>query len=813
MNNSEKHNPPNIGFIVSNYRLILLMFAVLSVGFIWQAKKFEIDASADTLLAQGNEIYIRSRVVNDRFAPQEFLLVGYKPKEHAVLSEQTFADLRSIGRAINALPRVESVRSLVNVPLLSLAESGVSSSTDPSEFTIEKQGYDIAKLKKVFDKHPIFDDLLINKDGTATAIQVLFKADPEISSLDKKILEIEKQQLNGELNQQQQDEIEALKEKLEPLQQALDSKRIEEIAEIRNIVKGFESDADIFLGGVHVIGYQLIEIIQNDLLVFGSAIAAMICIVLLLFFRGVRWVIIPILCCAVSVSMALGMIATAGLKATVISSNFVAIQLILTLAIVIHLIVQYRETCVQQGKWQQRELVQSTLNEKIAPCFYAGLTTSVGFASLVFSGIQPVISFGWMMILAMACSLAVSLLLFPALLMLFKRESLPEARGLPQRILNLCRRLSIGSPRFVMVSSLALLLVAIVGATRLDVENSFLNYFAKDTKVHQELAFIDQELGGSTPLDISYTIPKEDRDPNLIITAEVAQRMQRVQAVLEEKAAMGKVLSIVNFTELAKNINHGKPVTEYELTAVYWTMEDAVKEDLVGSFFSEEHQQLRMSARIVDTTEGLDRAEFMAELQRDIEAQGVKPDDYQLTSLFVLYQDILQRLFDSQIKTLGLVMVALFLAFLIIFKSFKIACIAMVPNILSTSVVFGVMGWLAIPLDLMTITIAAIAMGIAVDDTIHYIHRYLVQSEHNSAQQAVHNSHDSVGFAVLYTTVIIMLGFSLLGFSDFVPSVLFGLLTSLAMLMALLSDLILLPALLVRFQDGNGKNNEALPKG
>jgi predicted RND superfamily exporter protein len=283
------------------------------------------------------------------------------------------------------------------------------------------------------------------------------------------------------------------------------------------------------------------------------------------------------------------------------------------------------------------------------------------------------------------------------------------------------------------------------------------------------------------------------------MTADTVQLLQRLQHALRQHQAVGKTLSVVNFTELAKEVNEGKPLTEYELTAVYWTMEDALREDLLGAFFAPEHAQVRFGVRIQDTTEGLDRAELLAQIRKDLQDLGIPESRYSLSNLFVLYQDLLQRLFRSQILTLGIVYVVLTLTFLAIFRSLRVALIGIIPNILSTLAVLGVMGWLGIPLDLMTITIAAIAMGIAVDDTIHYIHRYLEELEDSSTVEAIERSHASVGYAVLYTSLIITLGFSLLAFSDFVPSILFGLLTGFAMVMALVCDLCLLPALLKRF--------------
>ena len=348
----------------------------------------------------------------------------------------------------------------------------------------------------------------------------------------------------------------------------------------------------------------------------------------------------------------------------------------------------------------------------------------------------------------------------------------------------------------VGLAAIAVLVAGAVGSLRLDVENSFINYFRDSTEVHRSLAFIDREFGGTTPLDVLIDVPAAP-NPDLIMTADFVQQLQQVQAKVAELPATGKVLSIVNFTELARYMNDGKPLTEYELTAIYWLLDESVRENLLAGLYNPDTERLRLGVRIQDTTEGLDRTALVDRLRGVIEAQGLAPDQVELVGLFMLYQDLLARLFESQILTLGVVLGALLLAFLLIFRSLRVALIAIVPNILSIAVVLGTMGWLGIALDFMTITIAAVAMGIAVDDTIHYVHRYL--EERAAGGDAVGRSHGSVGYALLYTSLIIAAGFALLAFSDFIPSVLFGLLTALAMLTALLADLTVLPALLRRF--------------
>lgn len=785
-------------WIVAYPRTVLIVCLLGAAALGWQARHFQIDASADTLLMRDDPHYVQTRLINSRFSPQEFLLIGYQPTSGPLLSDATFRDLKEIRARLRKLERVESVRTILDVPLFARTGADVTSLED-SRWTLEQRSLNPAQIEQAFRGHPIYEDLLINQAQTATALQVLFRSDPQLDEINAQMAVLRSKSLQRALSAEEQQALSRLERRAQPIEQSLNRIRAEEIETIRSIIDGYADHAQLYLGGVHVLAYQLIQIIKNDLLVFSSAIAATICLILLVLFRKLRWVLITVVCCGSSVLATVGLFGLLGFKTTVISSNFIVLQLILTLAIVIHLIVQYREYCEQHPDWSQAELVKRTLQRKASPCFFAGITTSVGFASLLFSGLQPVVTFGWMMMLAMGFSIAVSLVMFPAIMSLYQREQQPHPGRLSRRVLDVCSRCALRHPVMIGLVGVGVLVASVMGLLRLDVENSFINYFKDSTRVHQELAFIDRQLGGSTPLDLVYSIHESERKQDLVMTADTVQLMQRVQHRLTQHDAVGKILSVVNFTEVAKTLNQDKPLTEYELTAVYWTLEDALRRDLLGAFFDPQRQQIRFSVRIQDTTAGLDRAELLQQIHADMHSLGIPGDRYTLSNLFVLYQDILQRLYRSQILTLGIVYGALTLIFVAIFRSIKIALIGVTPNILSTLAVLGVMGWLGIALDLMTITIVAIAMGIAVDDTIHYIHRYREELRGAPAAAAIERTHLSVGHAVLDTTLIVTLGFSLLALSDFIPSVLFGLLTGFAMLLALLFALCLLPVLLERF--------------
>ncbi|MCU7555863.1 MMPL family transporter [Alteromonas sp. ASW11-19] len=788
--------------IISARWVIIAVFTAIIAVAIFYLPQFKIDASADTLLVKDNKLYIRTQLANEVFSPEEFILLAYAPEQHALFSDKTFNDINKLSSQIRKLERVEAVTSILTVPLVDNADA-LTGGTDVSSLTWQQQRYSPQVMKELIAGHPIFTDLLINREETATAIQIVFRPNPELRALEKQITDIQAKLLEGELTEQQQAELAQLKAQADPIRQSLSEQRQKEIAEIEKIAATVSDRADTYLGGSYVVGQHLIDIIKSDLQMFGSAIALVIAIMLAVLYRSVKWVVFPILACAVSVLITMGLFGMLDMRTTVISANFIALQLILTLAVMIHLIGSYREISRDEPGLSQRERIKATLIDKLSPCFYATLTTSVGFGSLIFSGLQPVVDFGWMMLVSMLVTMSVSLLLFPALLcFVSKSAETNEFTGL-QRVLERLRQWALHAPK--RVSSVILLAFAVTafGLPKLDVENSFIDYFDTDTQVHQELAFIDKQFGGSTPLDIILDIPEHVQNEQLVLSADMVNQLQLVQQAVEAFEATGSVTSLANFTALAKQLNDGMPLTEYELTSIYHLLDKQVVEQLVGAYFSAEEEQLRIAVRIQDTTKDLDRETFVKQLRQDLSTVGVDEQSYSLTNLFILYQDILSRLFDSQIKTLGIVYVVLGLVLLAIFRSVKVALIALVPNILTTLGILGIIGWLGIPLDIMTITIAAIAMGIAVDDTIHFLHAWLEGAEKSNsdepAEAASQRAFGHTGLAIFYTTSIIAIGFSLFGFSNFLPSVYFGLLTATAMMMALVTDTTLLPALLALF--------------
>ena len=754
---------------------ILSFFTLLFVVLGYNASKFKIDASAETLLTKNNKLFIQSQMANQTFSPDEFILIAYQPKSGDVFNQQAIDDIQSLSAEFRKIDRVTALNSMLTVPLIQ-DKSQLLSANNVANLTYEKQDYSPQDLRALLSDHPIFTDLLVNKNQDATAIQLVFKSNPD-----------------------EQQKLKKLQTAAAKIENKIGKVRQQELQQIEQIIGNADMDASVYIGGSYVVGIRLIEIVKQDLVYFGIGISALISLLLLLLFRSIKWVVFPVLACASSVVLTLGLLAILKLPATVISANFIALQLILTLAIMLHLITHYREISRQNTQLDQHQRIQRTLSEKLAPCFFAALTTSVGFGSLIFSGIQPVMDFGKMMLLSNVMTLSVALLLFPALLSFLPATTENnEYTRLNQGLQTLANKVQARPKSFVIIPLVIMGLISL-GATKLNVENSFIDYFHPDTKVHQELSFIDQEFGGSTPLDILIEYQPEQDD--LFLSAQQVGTLQLGHAAVDAFDATGNVTSLINFTTLAKQLNDNAPITEYELDVIYSLVDEKVIDSLIGAYIDTESQTMRISTRVQDTLEGLNRAEFLSNLKKDLIASGLTDDQFQLTNLFVLYQDILSQLFESQITTLGLVYIVIGLVLLAIFRSLKLALIALVPNVITTLTILGIIGWTGIPLDLMTITIAAIAMGIAIDDTIHFVDAYNQPNEDNP----IHYAFARTGLAIVYTSTLIALGFSMFVFSDFMPSVYFGILTASAMLLAIVTDLTVLPALLQRFTRPDSK--------
>lgn len=811
--------------LVLDHPLIVFVAMVAVIATLGvKARDFRIDASAETLLLENDQDLRYSREIGQRYGVNDFLLVAYTPHDGDLLSQKTLAAIARLRDELKQLPRVTSVMTLLDVPLF---ESPPVSYAEVSEGirTLASPGTDKALAREELRNSPFYKDLIVSQDMQTTALIVNLQSDDDYQALIRERNHYLDQKADGSLSgadaaalAQVQQRIDQELERLAPIQHR-------NIMAVRAIMDGYRSQADLFLGGVSMIQNDMIAFIRNDLKMFGIGVFALLGIMLGIIFRRILWIVLPMLCCFFSVIAMMGILALAGWEVTVISSNFISLQLIITLAIVIHLIVRYREFHRSSPRADQRTLVHDTICTKFVPCLYATLTTIAGFSSLVLCDIKPVINFGWMMSAGLVLSLLLTFVLFPATVMLAgKRElNLEKERRSDISLSPLLARFTSQHGRLIMgVSGLAAIL-AVAGIARLRVENSFIDYFKDTTEIHRGMKLIDRKLGGTTPLDVivefddidlkQFAQPEEDLDPFLNPYADAGaqdydkywffdDRLKAIADVhdyLERLPATGKVLSMATLLKIGRILNDDKPLQSIEMAVLYTKLPDKYKELILSPFLSIQHNEARFSTRIKDSLPNLQRDALLKQIRRDLTAGlGLAPDRVHLTGTMVLYNNMLQSLFASQIKTMGFVAIALLAMFLVLFRSVTVSLIALFPNLLATGAVISVMGWLDIPLDMMTITIAAISMGIAVDDTIHYIYRFKEEIKKDGDYElAMYRCHGSIGHAMYYTSVTIIIGFSILAFSNFWPTIYFGLFTGLAMLVALIAALTLLPSLIV----------------
>ena len=431
-----------------------------------------------------------------------------------------------------------------------------------------------------------------------------------------------------------------------------------------------------------------------------------------------------------------------------------------------------------------------------------------------------------------------SFLLFPTLLMVTgKTESKTTSDSDRFLLPEYLARMTEIQGNKILVLALILTVVSVAGITRLRVENSFINYFSDNTEIYQGLKHIDENLGGTTPLEIlinfgddldddgsDYFPTPEDLEglseeeiqmeleyaemerefaenaklPEYWFTAYKVELIKKVHDYLDGLPEIGKVLSLVSPVRVAEGIAE-EELGAFELAILYTKIPPDVKKTLIDPYVSIDDNEARIFARVLDSKPDLRRNDLLETVHRDLgEKLGFEEQEVIVSGLLVLYNNMLQSLFKSQIKTIGVVMLGIAIMFLVLFRSVTLAIIGILPNLLGAAVVLGVMGWAEIPMDMMTITIAAITIGIAVDNGIHYIYRFREEyALTHSYVETLHVCHSNIGKAVFYTAMTIIFGFSILVLSNFIPTIYFGVLVASAMLIAFLAALTVLPKLIL----------------
>ncbi len=799
--------------------LLIVLLGAMSLGL----QGFRLDASTDSLLLEDDPSLQAFKKTQANYPEgEEFIVILYKPDNKNAVSASSIDILHSLTESLKKIEGVSNVRSLLDLPLLYDERLTLTSISKYSQNLLD-EGIDLDKAKHHLTQSPLFKDLLINEVGDTLAIQVLLNSNAVL------IQAVKERDQTDVVSKSLDLKIAQLRD-----QEVVNRKRT--LTEIRHTIKEHSGSGQYYLGGIPMIVADMIGFIKSDMGSFGVAVLVMIALVLLVMMKSVVWMFVALLCSAASVLLLSGAVGMLRIPITVISSNYAALMMIITMSMLVHVIVRFTEIYSKQSSNIQNSK-QSALSDTIinmaVPCFYTAATTAVAFLSLVVSGVRPVIDFGYMMVLGILCCYFVVFVVAPILIALLpvpnKSLSNSSGKGVPLNLLLAMLVQKLKNKWFIVFFVIVALFV--VGLTRITVENKFTDYFRSDTEIYQGLIAIDQDLGGTTPMDITINFSRlkenatlnhsessvldddfddafdddfdddfdeESNDTVAIFSRETMDRVVAVHNYLESLPEVGKVLSLATVVKLAEDIKKSE-LSHLEMVFMESMIPSELKPVLLTPYYNKDLSEVRFSLRLKETEGKVKRHALLKQIKAGILALDFQPEQVQLTGVAVMYDNLLQSLFASQIKTLVFVFGAITLMLWLLFGSFKIAVIGIIPNIVAACVVLGTMGWIGWPLDIMTITIAAISVGIAVDNTIHYLYKFkeeLVSNGYNYTV-AMFTSHGSIGRSVFITSLVIVLGFILLMLSKFIPTMIFGALTALAMILALLTSLTLLPQMLM----------------
>ena len=769
---------------------VLLLFTLLSFGYF--SKDFRLDASSDTLLIEGDPDLEYLREVTKRYGSKEFLILTYTPKD-GMVRESSINNLLSLKYKIQSLDWVDSVITVLDVPLLNNSKSPLQERLENFK-TLKDKDVDKARGFEEILNSPVFRNFVISEDGNTSGIIVYIKKN-DLDDIKSKT-----------------------KEEIEDYKDTLKKNNHENILQIRDVIDSYEDIGKIYLGGIPMIADDMMSFIKSDIVVFGLGVLLFIMATLWYVFRKLIWIIIPISSCFFSVLIMTGLLGLLGWKVTVISSNFIALMLILTMAMNIHMSTRFLQLRSDFPILSNSEIISITTEKMFWPIIYTVLTTVCAFLSLVFSGIKPIIDFGWMMTFGLITSFIITFTLLPTLLNFVSSNTVEIKEHKGSKITSFFGKISIDNKKTIFALTGLVIILSIIGISRLQVENSFINYFNKNTEIYKGMKLIDEKLGGTTSLEVILKFPNKEtlesneddefedwgdnengNDEQYWFTKDKVDKIKAVHDYLDGLAAVGKVLSFSSIVEVATQLNNNKPLGTLELGVLYSKIPESIKRDIIDPYISIKDNEARISLRIIDSQDGLRRNDLIKQINYDLENKlKLNKEEFRLAGVLILFNNLLQSLFKSQILTLGLVMIGIFSMFIILFRNIKLSLIGVVPNFIAAFFILGIIGLLEIPLDMMTITIAAITIGIAVDNSIHYIYRFkeefLKIKDYNRTLKICHST---VGVAILNTSITIVFGFSILIFSKFIPTIYFGVFTGIAMLLAMISVLTLLPSLIL----------------
>ena len=798
-------------FVVYRSSITLGLVLLITFGLAFGVQYFQLDASSDTLLLEDDDDLKFYRDTNKTFGGGgDFLVVTYSPFDE-LFTQETLTKIEELSDELEGLEEIDSVLNFLDVPLLESPRQSISEIAS-NPISLRKKNVDLSLAKKEFSSNPVYKGLLVSEQLDTVALQAILKPATQYDSKIQERYRINEDSSLSETERQLQ--LDLLSQEIDVLQKENVAARKKLVADTRAIISKYKNDAEIYLGGGPMISTDTIQFILNDIVFFGFAVGLLFITVLGFIFRQIRWILLPLISAFISAIVVTGLISFAGLKVTVVSANYIALLMIIAISLTMHLVVRYQELLSKNSELSQKEIVLMASTQMFVPCLYTALTTIVAFLSLIVSDIKPITDFGLLMATSIVIAFLVTFSFFPAVISKLPKKEKDYVEDQSSGITLFIFQIFKNSRIKIIFFSLIVFGLSVLGISMLSVENKFIDYFKSDTEIYKGLSLIDEKLGGTAPLDLVINAPvteqidddfedfddpfgMDDSASGYWFTSHNLDRLEQIHDYLESRSEIGKVLSVSSGIKLAE-IANGKKLNDLELAFMRELLPEDIKESLLNSYISDDDNQVRLQARVKESLDGLNRKNLIDEINYDLENKfGLDNQQFRLTGISVIYNNLLQSLFSSLIGSVGIVFIAIFVMFLFLFRSVSLALIGMVPNFLAAGFVMGSIGFSGVPLDIMTVTVAAISIGIGVDNTIHYLHRFKREFDiSKDYEECLKNSHTTIGRAMFYTSSTIVIGFLILLSSNFNPSVFFGIFTSLAMIMAILGSLLLLPTLL-----------------
>ncbi|MGK2907458.1 MAG: efflux RND transporter permease subunit [Desulfuromonadales bacterium] len=747
--------------LICRYPFLYLAVLVLLTGFFgYYYATLPTETSVESLVIDDDPDLVFYETFKEQFGEDEVLVVGFSAKD--------VFEPAVIGFIIDQTRRLEAIDGVANVLSLANVDDFVGSDNDfivqPLLADIPPVGLDQESLRQRALASSLIRDNLLNSASTAALFLVRPEARPENPAFDEQFVS-----------------------------------RIEEsFRDLEVPWPGFE----YHIAGWLATDVNLSRFMNRDMMVFMPLTFTFLIVLVGLALRN-RWsIVLAMINVSVCLIWTLAFLNLIGGVISPITSILPPLIMALAVSDSIHIFDNFLKQDRRQAPIT--DIMKTTLERLAVPCFLTSFTTAIGFASLAVSDVPPIRHFGLAAAGGMMAEFVLSMTLIPLGLYFLRHKtglkapSIQSSSLLHSRLERFAGKIP-AHRKLILGTSAGLILFSLLGASGIKVETNLLEYFKESSSVYQDSQFVDRMLGGVETIEVSLQAP----EPDMLLEPQALAILQQIEDYLQRQPVVSQVTSIGNFLREMNKAFHQEDETYFRLpdsramAAQYLLLYDGEE---IDNFIDSERTWARVSARITEhRTSAV--AGYIDDLQGYLdEITADSPYQARVTGKTLIANKLISLIVNSQVQSLSLAFFLIFLLMFAIFRSLKLGLLAMVPNVLPILFNFAMMGFCGIPLNSATAIIAAVAIGIAVDDTIHFICEYQHQrTQQQTVTQAVQLAIINKGSPIITTSLIMTGGFGILLFASFVPTIQFGFLSALIMLFAVVSDLLVLPVLLLKF--------------